>query len=145
MKNKYWDKVRAKRLVSHLEKIDVNKWVNSNDLEKICNIKDITTSHERKIRVLIKNTVKQFSVPIVSGGTKGYKIALVQEDIDQYEKRMHSTINGILEGIEDVKLAFDLYQKGHVVKFSDLIDTSKPKRLVLKIKNKSTSTHSFVN
>jgi hypothetical protein len=135
MKNKYWDKVRAKKLVIYLEGISTEKWVNSKSLEKICELEyQNPESHERKIRVLIKNTVKQFGIPIVSVGSKGYKIALTQEDIDQYKKRMYAQWNGVKEGIKDVQLAFDIYNKGHIKKFSDLIDISKPKRIKLKIK-----------
>jgi hypothetical protein len=143
MKVKYWDRVRAKRLVVYLEGISTEKWINSKQLEKICELKRVPGSRDRKVRLLIKETVKQFLVPIVSKGSLGYKIAITQEDVDQYDRRMYSIINELKEGMKNIHLAYDLYQRGHVKKFSDLIDTSKPKRIKLKIKGGDSNKSIF--
>lgn len=133
MKSKYWDKIKAKKLVVYLEGVGVNKWTNASVLQKVCDVVELSKNHEVKIRTLVKSTVKNFTIPIVSGGSRGYKIALTQEDVDLYEKSVFSQIKGMKENVKYAQLAFNLYG-GKIQNFSDLIDTSKPKRHMLKVK-----------
>jgi hypothetical protein len=141
MKSKYFDRIKAKRLVFHLEGVGVNEWTTAAALQKICNVSELLKSHEIKIRTLVKNTVKNFTIPIVSG-SKGYKIALNQEDVDNYEKSVFSQIKGMKENVKYAQLAFDLYG-GKIQNFSNLIDTSKPKRHMLKIKGSNANKSIF--
>lgn len=129
----YWDKVRAKTLVSFLESIPNNQYINGRDLEKICDIKDYPHNHERKIRALISQIIKRYGIPIVSKGSKGYKIATTQEDININKKIAYSAINTLKKRMDNIQINFDIYKKGEIKTLSDLINP-KPKRFKLKVK-----------
>lgn len=142
-KFKYFDKAQAKTLVTHLEKITVGDWVKAEHLAQICNINESQKTNWSKVRMLAKQITLKFGIPIVSGNN-GFKIALNQEDVDQYIRSLYSTIKGLRERIDMVKIAFDIYNRGHIKSFSDLIDTSKPKRIKLKMKGGDSNKSIFL-
>lgn len=129
----YWDRVKAKNLVYFLENLPEDEYVNSSVLEDICNIKDTPKNHERKIRSLVTETIKRFGIPIVSGGSKGYKIAVIQEDVDVNKRIIYSTIKSLKKRMDNIQINFDIYKKGEIKTLSDLINP-KPKRYKLKVK-----------
>jgi hypothetical protein len=141
-KFKYFDKNQAKILVNHLLKIPVNEWIKAEYLAEICGIKESQKNNWSKIRMLAKQTTIVFGIPIVSG-YKGFKIADTQEDINKYVASLYSAINGHRERISIIKIAFDIYNPGHIKSFADLVDSTKPKRIKLKIKGGDSNKSIF--
>lgn len=120
----YYDDLRAKTLIKYLKSLPKDEWVKSYILEEVCNIKDDPKHHERKIRNLINETMKRYSIPIASGG-KGYKIATCQKDVDTTKKSTYATIRSLKQRMEILQLNFD----NHINK-----KTKKPKRIKLMVK-----------
>jgi hypothetical protein len=139
---KYFDRDQAKILVNHLLKIPINEWVKAEHLAEICGIKESQNTNWSRLRALAKKTTSTFGIPIVSGN-KGFKIADTQGDIDKYVASLYSAINGLKGRISIIKIAFDIYNPGHIKSFADLVDSTKPKRIKLKIKGGDSNKSIF--
>ena len=143
LKKTYENIQYVKRIIHILEGLPLDNSIKLDHLTAKCELIESQKAKGSKLRRLINLIIEDYCIPIVSGNS-GYKIARTQEDLNRFRKRMYKQIDGVKIRIDNATHAFNVFDEGKIKSYSELID-KKPKRLELKIKNKSTSTHSFVN
>jgi len=143
LKKTYENIQYVKRIIHILEGLPLDNSIKLDHLTAKCELIESQKAKGSKLRRLINLIIEDYCIPVVSGN-KGYKIARTQEDLNRFRKRMYKQIDGVKIRIDNATHAFNVFDEGKIKSYSELID-KKPKRLELKIKNKSTSTHSFVN
>ena len=137
------NRLYAKRIIYVLELLPLNESIKLKDLAPKCEIVETTSTYYSKLRGTIDSIIESYCIPIVSSNN-GFKIARTQEDLNKFNKKMYKQISGIKSRIERTTHAFNVFDEGKIKSYSEIID-KKPKRLELKIKNKTKSQHSFVN
>ena len=135
-KEEPYDPVKANKLIDILENLPTGKWIKARYLSPMCGIQETQLNNYSKIRTLARQVTKHNGIPIVAGN-RGFKIAEIEKDIEDYAKKMYSEVKGHHERIENVRLAWDIYEPGKregAEKLFEVPIIKKPKRLILKQK-----------